>query len=149
MYPGVGTFVLIRPTQTFYERIIPCSSPNRSFYDAFAQRSTRPTVVKLVAKGGEGGNGFVSFRRGLKIGACLTMWTRVARRHLKPPAQCSVSTGLPASIQPLVPPARLVTRVWPTAFRKPAERKERFPVAHTTSTSRSFGTSAKRRARSA
>ena len=62
--------------------------------------------------------------------------------------QCSVSTGLPAAIQPFVPPSRLVILVWPTAFRKPAARKERFPLAHTTSTSRSLGTSARRSARS-
>ena len=37
MYPGVGTFVLIRPTQTFYERINIARSCNPEYDRLYAQ----------------------------------------------------------------------------------------------------------------
>ena len=45
MYPGVGTFVLIRPTQTFYERIIVrylILKDSTEVYDKFVKNGLRP-----------------------------------------------------------------------------------------------------------
>ncbi len=56
MYPGVGTFVLIRPTQTFYERIklliiddlgfVPLSKTGAELlFEVFSQRYERGSVL--------------------------------------------------------------------------------------------------------
>ena len=56
MYPGVGTFVLIRPAQTFYERIklliidelgfVPLSKTGAELlFEVFSQRYERGSVL--------------------------------------------------------------------------------------------------------
>ena len=48
MYPGVGTFVLIRPAQTFYERINVDSRTTASLMELLTDLNDEGTTVILI-----------------------------------------------------------------------------------------------------
>ena len=92
MYPGVGTFVLIRPTQTFYERI-------NHVRDTMRPPSRRLRVAKPIP----GSSAACRREKAPVPGARLPPWTAPQTQAHHPPEaiQCACRAASPDSYEPI------------------------------------------------